>query len=285
MSAHVIPDEAHRYVAHLLEERTGQKLAASRVWRIDATLKPLLRDRGLASVIELVGALIDGRDATLPDLVVDALLNNETSFFRDAAVFQLLESGALESLRMARSTSRKLRIWCAGCSTGQEVWTLAIILADQPARWQGWSIEILGTDVSASAVERARAGIYSQFEIQRGLPVTKMIRWFDQVGRDWRVKAELAARVRFRQANLLSELAPTEPFDLILCRNVLLYFAPEQRRQAFARLAQASAPDAFLMLGAGETVVGQTDAFQSDRVNRGLYRVTPPGALTRGKAA
>lgn len=285
MSAHVIPDEAHRYVAHLLEERTGQKLAASRVWRIDTTLKPLLRDRGLGSVTSLVAALIDGREPALADQVVEALINNETSFFRDAPVFQLVETGALEALRMARAGMRRLRIWCAGCSTGQEIWSLAILFAEQPARWQGWSVEIVGTDVSATAIARAREGMYSQFEIQRGLPVTKMIRWFEQQGREWRVKPELAAYVRFRQAHLLNDAPPGDSFDLIFCRNVLLYFAPEQRRQAFARMAEASAPDTFLVLGAGETVVGQTEAFQSDRVNRGLYRLTPPGAFSRGKAA
>jgi chemotaxis protein methyltransferase CheR len=259
-----------RYLATLLEQRTGQQIGPNRLWRIETVLKSLIRERGIPNLAALVTALRDGRDMALSSEVVEALLNNETFFFRDAPAFDQLKTGAVETLRMARAGARRLSIWCAGCSTGQEAYSLAIMFADAPARWDGWTIDITATDVSDAAIERARAGVYSQFEIQRGLPVGSMLRWFEQVGQDWRVKRELARHVRFRRHNLLT--AQTGRFDLILCRNVLLYFSPERRREAFDRMAASLAPDGFLMLGAGETVIGQTDAFSSSPEYRGLYR-------------
>lgn len=265
-----IQEPTLRYLAALLEQRTGQQIGPNRLWRIETVLKALLKERGIADLQLLMTALIDGRDVTLASEVVEALLNNETFFFRDAPAFEQLRKGALDQLRIARSTSRRLSIWCAGCSTGQEAYSLAMMFADAPARWEGWTVDITATDVSEAAVERARAGFYSQFEIQRGLPVGAMLRWFEQVGQDWRVKRDLARYIRFRRHNLLT--AQTGQFDLILCRNVLLYFSTDRRREAFDRLAASLQPDGFLMLGAGETVIGQTDAFVSSPEHRGLYR-------------
>ena len=265
---------ALRHLANLLEQRTGQQIGPNRLWRVETVLKSLMRARGIPSLEALVAALGGGRDPMLATEVVEALLNNETFFFRDAQAFDLLRGGALETLRQARSSARRLNIWCAGCSTGQEAYSLAMIFADARAKWEGWTIDITATDVSDAAIAKAKAGFYTQFEIQRGLPVGAMLRWFDQVGEDWRVKRELARFLRFRRHNIL--MAQTGRFDLILCRNVLLYFSPERRREAFDRLATSLAPDGYLMLGAGETVIGQTDAFVSAPELRGLYRRSAP---------
>ncbi|MFD1611360.1 CheR family methyltransferase [Sphingomonas tabacisoli] len=262
--------DALGYLADLLEARTGQQIGPNRLWRIDTVLKSLIRERGIANLDALVAELQSARDSSLGSEVVEALLNNETFFFRDAQAFELIRNGALETLRQARAAQRRLRIWCAGCSTGQEAYSLAIMFAESRAKWDGWTIDITATDVSEAAIQKARGGFYSQFEIQRGLPVSSMLRWFDQVGNDWRVKRELARYLRFRRHNLL--MAQTGTFDLILCRNVLLYFNAERRREAFDRLASSLAPDGYLMLGAGETVIGQTDAFVSAPELRGLYR-------------
>jgi chemotaxis protein methyltransferase CheR len=271
---------ALRHLASLLEQRTGQQIGPNRLWRIETVLKSLMRERGIPNLDALVGQLNLGRDVMLASEVVEALLNNETFFFRDAQAFDLVRNGALEALRQARAASRRISIWCAGCSTGQEAYSLAMIFADARAKWDGWSIDITATDVSEAAIEKARGGYYSQFEIQRGLPVSSMLKWFDQVGDEWRVKRDLARYLRFRRHNVL--MAQTGSFDLILCRNVLLYFSPERRREAFDRLAASLAPDGYLMLGAGETVIGQTDAFASAPELRGLYRKT---AAVRTKAA
>jgi chemotaxis protein methyltransferase CheR len=203
--------------------------------------------------------------------VVDALLNNETFFFRDRPAFDLLIKGALPRLYKTREKEKRISIWCAGCSTGQEVYSLAMSFAEDKARWQGWKIDILGTDVSRSAVERARQGLYSQFEVQRGLSVLQMMRWFaDEEGQQWRISQAIRESVRFDVQNL-TEATPRGKFDIILCRNVLLYFSAPVRQAVFKRFAEAAAPDAFLMLGAGETVMGQGSDFVIDPDNRGLY--------------
>lgn len=264
---------ASRAFSALLEKHTGQVLAASRNWRIEVALTPLLRDRDLPSLEAMAGLLRNNRDPALADAVVEALLNNETYFFRELSAFQLLSEQALERFAVARAATRRLRIWSAGCSTGQEAYSLAMMIADQGARWDGWTIDIVGSDVSRTAIARARAGCYSQFEIQRGLPVRQMMRWFEPDGERWCARPALRSRLRFLPHNLLE--APLSPlrFDIVLCRNVLLYFAPETRGAVFARLAEAIAPDGVLMLGAGETTLGHTELFVSDSAARGLYRL------------
>jgi chemotaxis protein methyltransferase CheR len=251
----------------------------NRRWRIDTALAAILRERGFANVDQLVARLVSGRDASLSEQVIDALLNNETYFFRDRLPFDLLLGGPVKRLEQARAKEKKLAIWCAGCSTGQEAYSLAMSFADEAARWQGWTIEIVGTDLSRSAVERARTGVYSQFEVQRGLPVTQMIEWFEELGGgDWGISPKLLQRVRFDVRNMIEPPPHPGRFDIILCRNVLLYFTPDMRRLAYARLAEAIAPDGTLMLGAGETVIGQTERFVSDPDCRGLYLPAPAQA-------
>jgi chemotaxis protein methyltransferase CheR len=266
-----ISDSAVRILAGLLEARTGQQLAIGRRWRIDTALRPLIAKHDIPSLDELVHRLVSGRNAALADEAIEALLNHETFFYRDLAAFRLLDEQGLTRLQAARASTRRLRIWSAGCSTGQEAYTIAMMIADQPERWRGWTIDILGTDLSPTAVERAREGRYSQFEIQRGLPVRQMLRGFDQDGDQWQVSAALRQAVCFRTHNLLTP-APVGLFDVVLCRNVLLYFSADVRGLAFGRIASAMQPDGLLMLGAGETVMGQTDAFVSDFEARGLYR-------------
>lgn len=260
---------AIRILGGLLEARTGQQLIAGRQWRIETALRPLARELGLDGIDALVAAVVSSKDDRLATRVVEALLNNETSFFRDPGVFDLLDSGALDRLRRSRADTRTLRIWSAGCSTGQEAYSLAMIIRNAEAHWARWTVEIAATDVSSDAVGRARRGRYSQFEIQRGLPVRTMLRWFQQDGEEWVVDARLRRMIRFSTHSLLDP--PPGQFDIILCRNVLMYFAPAVRRAVFDRLHQGLAPDGMLMLGAGETVIGQTEKFTADAGLRGLY--------------
>jgi chemotaxis protein methyltransferase CheR len=261
-----------RILAGLLESRTGQQLGANRRWRIDSALGAIARERGFASLDELAAAIVAGRDRETSDAVIESLLNNETYFFRDRLPFDLLFGGPLARLEAARSADRRLAIWCAGCSTGQEAYSLAMSFAEEEARWRGWTIEIVGTDISRKAIEQARSGLYSQFEVQRGLPARQMLTWFDEKGGgEWQVRSDLRDRVRFERANILDTPPRPGRFDIILCRNLLMYFSPECRRLAFMRLGSAIAADGSLMLGAGETVIGQTEAFVSDIHHRGLY--------------
>jgi len=260
-----ISEASRRILASLLEARSGQQLAMNRRWRIDAALAAIMRDRGFDSIDQLVSRLVSRVDPKLGDQVIEALLNNETYFFRDRLPFDLLLGGPLKRLEAARAKERKLSIWCAGCSTGQEAYSLAMSFADEKERWRGWTIEIVGTDLSKSAIERAKAGVYSQFEVQRGLPVMQMIRWFGELGGgEWAISPQLRDAVRFEARNIIEPPPRPGRFDIILCRNLLLYFAPDMRRLAFGRLAEACLPDGALMLGAGETVIGQTERFVSD---------------------
>ena len=270
-----VSDSSCRILAGLLEARTGQQLTMSRRWRLETALSSLLRERNISNLDELITILVMGKEPALASLVVEALLNNETYFFRDRVPFDALQAKMLAELAEARKDKKTLRIWSAGCSTGQEVYSLAMLFAEAPLKWQGWKIEIVGTDVSGHAIRRAREGSYSQFEVQRGLGVTQMIRWFEENGDQWQAAQHLRSQVRFAVHNLLDPpLGGQQPYDVILCRNVLLYLSPEKRTLAFERLASALAPDGALMLGAGETVIGQTERFAADRTNRGFYRLT-----------
>jgi chemotaxis protein methyltransferase CheR len=263
---------AIRVMRELLETRTGQQLAENRLWRVETALKPVLQANNIETTEQLAMMVAGGRNPLLGDTVAEALLNHESFFFRDPPAFDLLIETISGPLRTARMIERRLRIWSAGCSTGQEVYSLAMSFAERPDLWGGWMIEIMGTDVSRDAIARARAGVYNQFEIQRGLPVRRMLRWFETKGEEWHAIAELKRDVNLHVHNLLDRPPPGRAFDVILCRNVLLYFPQNVREGVFDRFSGAIAPDGILMLGAGETVLGQTRLFEANPDARGLYR-------------
>jgi chemotaxis protein methyltransferase CheR len=273
-----ISDSSSRILAGLLEARTGQQLTMSRRWRLETALASLLRERGIATLDELITILVMGKEPSLSQLVVEALLNNETYFFRDRAPFDLLQRHALPELAQRRAKSKRLRIWSSGCSTGQETYSLAMLFADEPEKWRGWTIDILGTDVSTSCIDRARRGIYSQFEVQRGLGINQTIKWFEECADGWRAVEELRRSLRFQVHNLLEPAPHPGGFDIVLCRNVLLYLSPEKKALGFDRLAGAMAEDGWLMLGAGETVIGQSSKLGADVNARGLYRIVGDGS-------
>ena len=268
-----ISDSSSRILAGLLEARTGQQLTMSRRWRIETALSALLRERGIATLDELITILVMGKEPSLSEKVVEALLNNETYFFRDRSPFDILARHALPDLAIRRASSKRLRIWSAGCSTGQEVYSLAMMFAEEPQQWAGWTIDILGTDVSGQCIDRARAGIYSQFEVQRGLAITQMIKWFEECPDGWRAVEALRKPVRFQVQNILEPPPHPGGFDIVLCRNVLLYLSPEKKNLAFERLVAGMAEDGYFVLGAGETVIGQTAKLGADINARGLYRI------------
>ena len=273
-----ISDSSSRILAGLLEARTGQQLTISRRWRIETALSTLLREREISTLDELITILVMGKEPSLSQKVVEALLNNETYFFRDRAPFDMLQRHALPELAQRRHKSKRLRIWSAGCATGQEVYSLAMLFADEPEKWRGWTIDILGTDVSTTCIDRARAGVFSQFEVQRGLGINQMIKWFEECPDGWRAVETLRKPVRLQVHNLLEPPPHPGNFDIVLCRNVLLYLSPEKKTLAFERIAGAMAEDAWLMLGAGETVIGQTNKLGSDSNARGLYRLCGDGS-------
>ncbi|NUQ17959.1 MAG: protein-glutamate O-methyltransferase CheR [Sphingomonas sp.] len=257
----------------------------SRRWRIETALSALLRERGISTLDELITILVMGKEPSLSQMVVEALLNNETYFFRDRSPFDLLQRHALPELAQRRAKSKRLRIWSSGCSTGQETYSLAMLFAEESAKWQGWTIDILGTDVSTACVDRARTGTYSQFEVQRGLGINQMIKWFEECSDGWRAVEELRRPLRFQVHNLLEQPPHPGGFDIVLCRNVLLYLSPEKKTLGFERLAASMAEDGWLMLGAGETVIGQSSKLGADINARGLYRLTGDGSRVDKRSA
>jgi chemotaxis protein methyltransferase CheR len=283
VTAGVVPASAASQTAvnvltALLEARTGQQISGYRSWRLDTALKPLLRARKLDTLDQLVMQLLAGSDRSIGDTIVDALVNQETSFFRDAQVFDMLVEAVAEGER----DRRRARIWCAGCSTGQEPLSLAMQFAERREATGAPVPEIVATDVSEAAIARGRSGRFSQFEIQRGLPVRRMIRWFDTTGSDWVAKPDLLGLVAFRRMNLVADQPPPGQFDVVLCRNVLLYLSADTKKQVFPKIAAALKAGGVFVMGAGETVIGQTRLFEPSKRFRGLYEPSGDGARRTG---
>lgn len=262
----------YKALSALLEKRTGQTLMANRHWRVDMALKPVMRQNSIPDLETLVSLIETDADPKLTSECVEAMINNETCFFRDQANFALLTGPVLDSIREHRSASKRIRIWSAACSTGQEPYSLAMAIAENAEKWRGWQVQIMATDVSGSALAQARAGKYSQFEIQRGLPVMLMIKHFEQRGEDWFAKDHLRKMVTFAEHNMLDSSRHFGMFDVILCRNMLMYLCDTKRSQVLDGMAPVLAEDGILMLGAAETVIGQTEKLRSSQEFRGFYQ-------------
>jgi chemotaxis protein methyltransferase CheR len=236
---------------------------------------PLARRIGAAGLGELVHRLKSPRAETLIAEVVDAMTTNETFFFRDRIPFEHFRDTMLPALLSARGQRRQLRIWCAACSTGQEPYSLAMAVKEAGAALDGWRVDIVATDLVGGVIERARAGLYSQFEVQRGLPIALLLKYFTQVGENWQIASELRAMVKFRQLNLLRDFSALGCFDVVFCRNVLIYFDTAAKVDVLLRLSHRLEPDGFLVLGAAETVIGLTERLRPYADRRGLYAPSP----------
>ncbi|MGL3211881.1 CheR family methyltransferase [Bradyrhizobium sp. BR 1433] len=264
----------------LLKDQSGLDLSADKQYLIESRLLPLARKSGLSGIPDLV-AKIKAGSSTHTVQVVEAMTTNETFFFRDKVPFEHFRDTIMPEVLKARAARRSVRIWCAAGSTGQEPYSLAMCLKEMGAALAGWRVEIIATDLSQEVLEKSKAGIYSQFEVQRGLPIQMLVKYFKQSGEFWQVNPELRAMVQHRQLNLLHDFSQLGTFDVIFCRNVLIYFDQDTKINIFNRLARLMEADGFLVLGAAETVVGLTDTFKPIPERRGLYR--PSGV--RGRLA
>jgi chemotaxis protein methyltransferase CheR len=272
------PSRAIQRLGELLASHTGQALSESRRWRIETSLRPLMRERGLVSLDALLAAI--ERDPAGPLMIetIDAMLNHESSFFRDINVFRAIEEKVLPRLR-DEAQGKTLRIWCAGCSTGQEAYSIAMMLKRMGPVWDGWRLTILATDVSPVAIEKARSGRYAQMDMQRGLPINDLLRWFRPVEDDWQIAGEIREMISFQTDYLLDARRATGAFDLILCRNVLFYFPEAHRQQACDQLARHARPGSYLVLGAGEMLAGGNAAFSNCRELNCIYIADRPMTL------
>ena len=258
------------YLRKLLRERSGLVLSADKQYLVESRLTPLVRKAGVASLSELVAKLKVNNERLVVD-VVEAMTTNESFFYRDKVPFDHFREAIMPSLIAARAKERRIRVWCAAASTGQEPYSLAMCLNEMKEKIAGWRIEILGTDLSTEVLEKAKAGVYSQFEVQRGLPIQMLVKHFVQTGDTWQISPEIRAMVQYRPLNLLADFSQLGKFDVVFCRNVLIYFDQETKIGVLNRIAKLLEPDGFLSLGAAETVVGLTDAFKPMADRRGLY--------------
>jgi len=275
----------YEYLRKLLKERSGLDLSADKQYLVESRLVPLARKSGLSGIPELVAKMKNGADALTAE-VVEGMTTNETFFFRDKIPFDHLKEVVLPTLVQARAARRSLRIWCAASSTGQEPYSIAMCLKEAGAQLSGWRTEIVATDLSLGVLEKARAGIFSQFEVQRGLPIQLLMKYFTQNGELWQLNAEIRSMVQYRQLNLLQDFSHLGTFDIIFCRNVLIYFDQATKMNIFDRIARMLEPDGVLALGAAETVVGITNAFKPYPERRGLYcpNIAPVSVARAGLA-
>ncbi len=260
------------YLRKMLRERSGLVLSADKQYLVESRLLPVARRAGMGGLTELVQELKRGAEAeALAVAVVEAMTTKESFFFRDKLPFEHFCNAIVPELLAARATSRRIRIWCAAASTGQEPYSLAMCLKEMGDRIAGWRIEIVATDLSHDVLDKAKAGIYSQFEVQRGLPIALLIKYFRQIGDTWQIAPDIRGMVQFRSLNLLTEFSHLGSFDVVFCRNVLIYFDRTTKTSVLERIARVIDRDGYLALGAAETVVGLTESFKPIPGRRGLY--------------
>jgi chemotaxis protein methyltransferase CheR len=257
--------------AALLKQRSGLVLTKDKAYLLESRLMPVARKWNLKGLDELAGAVRSRKDEALLRDITEAMTTNESSFFRDQKPFDLFRQVVLPRLLETRAAKRQIRIWSAACSSGQEAYSLSMLLQDEAAKLAGWRIEIVGTDISAEMVERARAGVYTQFEVQRGLPIQMLVKHFKQNGDKWQISQQLRQMATFREWNLLQDLGGLGQFDIVFCRNVLIYFDQPTKTKVLESIARIMPPDGVLYLGGAETVLGITDRFRAVEGQRGIY--------------
>ncbi len=238
---------------------------------LESRLLPVVRKGGFGDLTGLIAALRAAPSSPLFNTVVEGMTTNESLFFRDKLPFDNFRDVVMPALLEARRRTKFIRIWCAAAATGQEPYSLAMALKEMSVKLSGWRVEIFSTDLSSDALERAKAGLYSQFEVQRGLPIQMLVKYFTKVGEQWQIAPEIRDMVTFRHSNLLHDFSSFGLFDVVFCRNVLIYFEPAMKTSVLNRLARSVASDGYLLLGAAETVVGLSDAFRPLSNHRGVY--------------
>lgn len=259
-------------LSNILEERTGQTLSAERHWRIQTSLQPIMREHCIPDIDTLVSVILSNANRNLETDCLEAILNNESCFFRDQASFALLTGPVLDAIKENKGKEKKIRIWSSACSFGQEPISLAIALSENFQKWSGWNIEILGSDVSNNAINRAKKGLYSHFEVQRGLPIGLLVKYFKQVDQDWQVDQNILNMIQYRNYNLVNDNKFVGKFDLILCRNMLMYLSEDNKVRAFQNIEKALNPNAYLMMGSAETISGYSSKLEPCKDFRGFYK-------------
>ena len=263
------------FVANLVRRTSGLVLKGDKFYLLENRLAPLARQYGFENLSKFIDALRIGAKPELVDAVTEAMTTNETFFFRDRTPFTTMEEVVIPYLAKKFGRSGKVRLWTAAASSGQELYSIAILIREHVKDLGAIEFDLLGTDISNEVLEKAKSGLYSQFEVQRGLSAPRLVKNFEKEGELWRVKPEIRAMCDFRHCNLLQDFSSLGKFDIVFCRNVLIYFDPETKRDVLERIAKLMPDDGLLFLGAAETVVGVTQAFRPVKGCRGIYARNP----------
>jgi len=274
-------DDVFSLLANLLREKSGLALPRDKEYLLESRLTPVARKHGFDSIDAMCAAVRSAPKQAVIGDVVEAMTTNESFFFRDAAVFQVFRTALLPALLTARATSKRLRIWFAACSSGQEPYSIAMILEEEKAKLAGWTVDLVATDISNEMIQRARDGVYTHFEAQRGLPIQFLAKYFSKEDQGWRIKQPLRDKIKFQNFNLLESYGALGTFDIIFCRNVLIYFALETKRDILDRMARQLSPDGELFLGGAETVIGVTEKFVPHPGHAGIFIPAQAPALDR----
>lgn len=266
----------------LLYSKSGLVITPDKSYLLDSRLTPIAKKWNYPTLEIMTLQLRALPDPKLVKDIVEAMTTNETSFFRDTKPFTLFQETILPHMIQNRAAKKSIRIWCAACSSGQEPYSLCMILKDKEALLKGWRIEIVATDLSEDILDQARKATYSQFEVQRGLPIQYLMKHFTQVGETWSLKDDIKSMVKFSTFNLLDDMSRMGQFDIIFCRNVLIYFDEKTKGSILGKMEKQLEKDGFLLLGGAETVLGITDKFSPMPEKRGLYikntNASPAGA-------
>jgi chemotaxis protein methyltransferase CheR len=262
------------FIRTLVSARAGIVLESGKEYLVEARLAPVLTRLELPGLGDLVTRLRREPRGGLESHVVEAMTTNETTFFRDTAPFEALRKQMLPGLIQARRACTQLRIWCAASSTGQEPYSLAMLLAEHFPELASWDVQIIASDFSLAVLDRARSARYTQFEVNRGLPIQYLMKYFQKQGTEWQLKRSIADRVQFKQINLIEHWPAFPPLDMVFIRNVMIYFDVETKKQVLRRIRQVLRPDGYLFLGSAETTMNLGNEFTRAELDlAGIYRV------------
>ncbi len=263
--------EDFEFLSTLIKQRSGLVLTEDKSYLLESRLMPVARKRGLKGLEELVGALRSHNDEPLLQEVTEAMTTNESFFFRDIKPFDLFRDQVLPQLLKSRADRKSFRVWCAAASSGQEPYSLGITLMEQAQLLAGWRTEIVGTDISREILEKAKSGLYSQFEVQRGLPIQLLLKYFEKKDDMWQASSALRTMVQYKELNLLGDFQGMGKFDVVFCRNVLIYFDQETKAKVLEEISKLMPEDGVLFLGGAETVLGISEKFKPIPGYRGVY--------------
>jgi len=269
-------------LCEMLKKSSGLVLSQDKQYLLESRLAPVAKKFKYDSVAALVSSWHSSRERSLENEILEVMTINESFFFRDKTPFDNFENVMLPHLLESKKGQKHIRIWSGAASTGQEAYSLSMILKEHAAKLEGWRVEIVGTDLCSEALEKAKSGLYSQFEVQRGMPVKYLVKNFKQVGSMWQLDAKIRSTVQFRQFNLMNSFTMLGRFDIIFLRNVLIYFDKETKADILKRLEKQTNSECFLVLGASETLVGLNDQFKPVKDVRGLYKFTTEQKATLG---